>query len=188
MAGCVYFIRQGIDGCIKIGWSIGDASERMVNLQTGNAEPLILMGSVAAESQLAEREWHARFDAHRRRGEWFWPHSDLLEAIEFATRAPPAPEPEPLTFQRQVAEKPIVMAVNRGHLLLACWLSSRNISTAELAEKAGIALSTLTPELLRETPMSETTAARIEAVTGLRATDLLGAPGSPFENQTWVAA
>ena len=33
-----------------------------------------------------EAEWHMRFDNLRVRGEWFIPHSELLDAIREATR------------------------------------------------------------------------------------------------------
>lgn len=84
--GCVYFLRCGESGPIKIGWAL-DETRRRHHLQTGHHEKLMLLASVPG-TRLNEGQWHARFAHLRLRGEWFRPAPELLAAI--AALSPPS--------------------------------------------------------------------------------------------------
>lgn len=72
----IYFVQSEHGGEIKIGRA-DDVAKRLVGLQTGRADKLVLLaatqGSVAQEKAL-----HARFAAHRAKGEWFHQCDDLV--------------------------------------------------------------------------------------------------------------
>lgn len=76
----IYFIRQGEDGPVKIGFArdAGAVDTRLRTFQTGHSETLHLLGmrpgDLADEAAL-----HQRFAAARLRGEWFEPTAELLE-------------------------------------------------------------------------------------------------------------
>lgn len=72
LVGFVYFIQQGDDGPIKIGFSDTETGVelRRRTLQTGNPEPLIVRKVVSGGTSL-ERELHERFARWRLQGEWF---------------------------------------------------------------------------------------------------------------------
>src|ERR1700722_19951266 len=78
-----YFIQQGTDGPIKIGYTDIGVRMRLTQLQTGNPEKLNLLlelpGSLEDEELL-----HQRFENYRIRGEWFHPAHTLLQFIEKA--------------------------------------------------------------------------------------------------------
>lgn len=75
----IYFI--GSDGGpIKIGYT-KDITIRLRDLRLANALPLSLLASTNGRTKL-EREYHARFAAHRLHGEWFAPHPDILAEID----------------------------------------------------------------------------------------------------------
>jgi hypothetical protein len=46
MSGCTYFVRAGIRGAIKIGYTSGDPEARLSQLQTGCPHPLRLIGVI----------------------------------------------------------------------------------------------------------------------------------------------
>lgn len=66
----IYFVRQDRTDLVKIGYTYSDPSRRLSDLQTGQADPLRLMG-LADGDEVTERNWHARFASSRVRGEWF---------------------------------------------------------------------------------------------------------------------
>jgi len=77
--GVVYFI-GGDAGPVKIGFA-ENAERRLIGLQTGNPAKLGILATTAG-SEATEREYHARFAAHRLNGEWFDRHPDILAEIE----------------------------------------------------------------------------------------------------------
>jgi hypothetical protein len=85
--GNIYFIRNS-RGHVKVGWTSGDPAVRMKALQTGESEPLKLMGwIVGSESQ--ERAIHVQFAAYRTAGggtEWFFMRDELKEFIDEALK------------------------------------------------------------------------------------------------------
>lgn len=64
----IYFIGPE-NGPVKIGFAV-NLSKRLRDLELANAYPLKVWASVEASPAL-EREYHARFAAHRLHGEWF---------------------------------------------------------------------------------------------------------------------
>jgi hypothetical protein len=78
----IYFVRHGRTGPIKIG--IADRPHaRFQTLQSAHFEQLYLLGMVEG-TEVAEQLWHARFEEHRIRGEWYHPAPELLAEIEKA--------------------------------------------------------------------------------------------------------
>ena len=64
----IYVISDGEH--YKIGYTAGKPRERLKTLQTGNPDPLVLLGARDGGAEL-ERAFHRRFHANRYRGEWF---------------------------------------------------------------------------------------------------------------------
>ena len=75
----VYFIASET-GPIKIGIAANPPS-RLSTLQTGHHEKLRLLVTCEGGEE-REKEYHRRFAAHRRHGEWFERHPDILAEIE----------------------------------------------------------------------------------------------------------
>ena len=76
---CVYFIRSGTCGPVKIGTAL-DVESRRRTLQTGNPERLTVIRTEPGDAT-RERELHERFASCRIAGEWFAPTADLLAYI-----------------------------------------------------------------------------------------------------------
>lgn len=76
----VYFIQSGTTGPIKIGYSAGPPGRRLAALQTGHPEPLRLLATIEGGRE-TEINLHRRFAAHRKTGEWFEPHPDVIQFI-----------------------------------------------------------------------------------------------------------
>lgn len=74
---CVYF--AGCGGRVKIGWS-SRVGSRLADLQTGNPEPIRLLG-VLPGGRLKERQLHEKFADVRLSGEWFTLTPDLIAYI-----------------------------------------------------------------------------------------------------------
>ena len=77
----VYFIRQGIDGPIKIGKSLNPKS-RLKTLQTANPIPLSII-LIIPEYFYKEELIQEKFRKYRISGEWFHPAKELLDFIEY---------------------------------------------------------------------------------------------------------
>ncbi len=78
-ATLVYFIQQGENGPIKIGYSSNPA-KRLQTLSTASPYPLRILKVVAGGKTL-EQEFHARFMSCQLEGEWFAPDDTLLDFI-----------------------------------------------------------------------------------------------------------
>ena len=76
----IYFIRSGKKVPIKIGYTDGDADQRLASLQTGNPFELNLLGCISGDME-RERLIHKKFEDYRVRGEWFRATSELLSLI-----------------------------------------------------------------------------------------------------------
>ena len=104
--GLIYFVRQGQNGPVKIGWST-DVRKRLVHIQTYNPEKLQCLG-VMEGSARDEHALHRRFRDHHIHGEWFRPAPELMEFIghakpfvaEIVTVGPQWISKEPLPFPR----------------------------------------------------------------------------------------
>lgn len=88
---CVYFIRAGAVGAIKIGTTRGNPHARLRDLQTGNPEPLVLLAAMPGGPDV-ERGLHERFADSRLTGEWFRPTERLLGFVEGVAAACEMPE------------------------------------------------------------------------------------------------
>jgi hypothetical protein len=78
--GRVYFIQQGDEGAIKIGYST-TPEKRLQTLKTASPYPLRLL-KVIEGGKILEKELHLRFAALHIDGEWFNPNPELLEFIQ----------------------------------------------------------------------------------------------------------
>ena len=75
----VYFMRLGEAGPIKIGHSV-NIKERLAVIQVNNPY-LITLLTVVDGGFSKERELHKLFKDHKIYGEWFYPHTDILNYI-----------------------------------------------------------------------------------------------------------
>lgn len=75
----VYFIQQGDNGPIKIGYS-ADPHKRLQSLSTASPYPLRLL-KVIDGGWMLEQTLHRRFAEHQLEGEWFAPAPELLAFI-----------------------------------------------------------------------------------------------------------
>jgi len=76
----IYFIQQGADGPIKIGYTTGTISIRVNQIQTACHEKLTLLGTMDGDAN-KKRLLHAFFHAHKLHGEWFEPAPMVLNYI-----------------------------------------------------------------------------------------------------------
>jgi hypothetical protein len=84
----VYFVRQDVDGLIKIGFA-SNIRARVCSFQTANPSPLRFLGAVIGAGLDDEAALHARFADLRARREWFRPGAELLAFIASTHGAPP---------------------------------------------------------------------------------------------------
>lgn len=78
--GQVYFIQQGSDGPIKIGFTT-NIEQRLKNLQTGSPFPLALLVCVPG-SEANEATLHRALKNHHLQLEWFANSREVLFIIE----------------------------------------------------------------------------------------------------------
>lgn len=79
LIGLIYIIRQRNTNYFKIGWTEQkkglsekqSVENRVVSLQTGNPEPLDIVGYFKASGTKTEKTIHSVFNSKRRTGEWF---------------------------------------------------------------------------------------------------------------------
>src|SRR4030042_3547253 len=76
----IYFIQEGINGSIKIGFS-NNPHKRLSTLQTSSSKSLYLIAVLEGDNT-KEQELHNKFIEYRDRGEWFLPHTDILNFID----------------------------------------------------------------------------------------------------------
>jgi len=78
----IYFIQQGEDGPIKIGYTNNkDVKQRLQGLQVGNAIKLRVITTIEGDESY-EEALHNKFDKYRLQGEWFEASEELLYHIE----------------------------------------------------------------------------------------------------------
>lgn len=75
----IYFIQDTLTCHIKIGFTDGDPDARLRALQTGNPNPLVLLGTSQGDLE-DEQDLHRRFSEWRVQGEWFKPAKAVIEA------------------------------------------------------------------------------------------------------------
>lgn len=171
MLGSLYFIQEGEAGAIKIGWTTNDPERRRDNLQIGNSDQLRLIAIVPDVSQEVEFEWHARFRAHQKRSEWFFPVATLLSAI--AEQTPP---PGRETAPTHIAVVQVSETVHPNVVPLLAWLRSQRLRQTHFAPKLGISNGHMSKLLRGKAGLSAGLAKQIELATGgsVKAAALLG--------------
>lgn len=80
----VYFVQSVNGGPVKIGRTASDVRKRLMSLQTGRADKLII---IATTDGFSEKEVHERFRPWRISGEWFLPSATMLQWIQAHARA-----------------------------------------------------------------------------------------------------
>lgn len=91
----VYFIQEGTDGPIKIGFTASNPRARMLALQTGNAKLLRLVAATCGTQQ-DEQHLHERFASLRMQGEWFRAAPELVgfvNGVSWSERNIDLPDP-----------------------------------------------------------------------------------------------
>jgi len=78
--GFVYFIQEGINGKIKIGYS-SNPHERLKSHQTSNSNRLRILGIIEGNLE-SEQLIQKRFEKYKVTGEWYEPVDSLLTFIE----------------------------------------------------------------------------------------------------------
>jgi len=81
----VYFIQQGKDGPVKIGFTKKEPLKRLYSLQTANPKPLRLLLSLTGDFEL-ERLIHKKLAHLRLRGEWFEFCPEMVTFIEVCSK------------------------------------------------------------------------------------------------------
>ena len=76
----IYFIQEGLEGNIKIGFS-NKPAERLKTLQTSHSRTLRLLLTIEGNEK-DEKNLHAKFSRFRLKGEWFEPNEEILVYIE----------------------------------------------------------------------------------------------------------
>jgi len=79
----IYFIQSEHGGSIKIGQA-DDVARRLQGLQTGRPDRLVLLSAFIATVS-DERRLHEALSKHRDKGEWFYPHPDVMTAVAAAS-------------------------------------------------------------------------------------------------------
>lgn len=153
MIGCLYFLQEGKDGAIKIGWTESeDASKRLAQARLWNYRDVTLLATLTGYED-SEKLWHSRFAKYRLAREWFSPHPELLAAIEAA-------KAEPVTFRVASSARCTTEDVRR-------WIADNGMTIKAFAQEMGYNPSTISGAL-SDGPLSTLTlrmAGRIEAVT-----------------------
>lgn len=75
----VYFCTDGLR--IKIGYTEQDVNKRIKDLQTACSAPISLLATIPGHRK-TESALHKRFKPYRKNGEWFDPHTELVQYIE----------------------------------------------------------------------------------------------------------
>lgn len=164
MIGHVYFIQEGSDGAIKIGWTKADPIARMNTLACGNSNKLNLLGWLIDHPD-SEKAWHIKFKACRKHGEWFWPTTELVAEIRHALETHETPASRIVLFAEPITASELYL-----------WIKKNKKTVSAFADEIGYSASYL-GEYLRGgwVRMSPRLANRIETATGgeLKALSLL---------------
>lgn len=88
--GNVYFILAPHSLSVKIGYTSNGCALRLLQLQTGTPEPLVLLGYMPADERYTEMFLHEHFRELRIRGEWFQFNHCIADFVRWACekRAP----------------------------------------------------------------------------------------------------
>lgn len=84
----VYFIQQGKDGPIKIGFTQSESlKNRLAQLQTASAKPLHVLARFAGDVEY-EKQLHEQFKKYRLEGEWFEPSEEIMDFLGLKEQNP----------------------------------------------------------------------------------------------------
>jgi len=83
----IYFIRAKGSGAVKIGFTDGDPRRRLSQLQTGNHEPLELIGTSHGD-KADESYIHEVLHKYHLNGEWFEGHADVIDYVKKSCHRP----------------------------------------------------------------------------------------------------
>jgi len=160
MLGTLYFLQEGEQGPVKIGWTSGKPALRLTAMQVGNSAVLRFLGTLPGPPDI-EQGWHERFAHARKRSEWFFPTPELLEAIAAACAEDP-PTPEVITAPATSQD-------------VLDWVKASDMSLIEFAKKLNYTPAHVAYCLNSSFGVSPRMAYRIERLTGgvLRAEALL---------------
>ena len=76
----IYFIQEGRNGAIKIGYSNDNVKKRLEVMQSATSKPLHLIGTIEGTME-QEKALHSIFNPYIIRGEWFEPHPKLISYL-----------------------------------------------------------------------------------------------------------
>lgn len=167
--GYVYFIREGRDGPVKIGWTQNDPERRRDNLQIGNSRKLHLIGFISDVPESVETEWHQKYSDTHIRGEWFFPTGLLLRAIDAA-----CPKVEVRAEAVQVPSPTQSPEPNLAPLVE--WMARNGVRQIGLCRITGLSTGYVSQIFAGARPLNLGVARRFEVATNgaVRAADLLG--------------
>jgi DNA-binding transcriptional regulator YdaS (Cro superfamily) len=151
--GSVYFFRAGESGPVKIGWTAASPRARLMALQPGCWEQLIVIGHIPGQPIEVERQWHARFAELRLVGEWFTPAPHLLRAIALAVAVTPPVKIVSLVQPKTNAD-------------VRQWMARKGLDYEGLAALLGFSVPHVRNALNRWVPPAARMCVRIERVTG----------------------
>lgn len=90
----IYFIQDSGSLLIKIGFTQGESSKRLKELQTGNSSQLVLLTTMRGDKE-TESHLHDLFASARERGEWFRPVPELIRFVLTAGKTLSGPSLSP---------------------------------------------------------------------------------------------
>jgi hypothetical protein len=88
----IYFMQTGTEGLVKIGKST-DVNFRIETIQSWEPSALHIIRTLDAPDWV-ERWLHRQFAPHRKRGEWFKFHPDMLTIVPQENKPLPQPKPK----------------------------------------------------------------------------------------------
>lgn len=115
----IYFIQEGTQGPIKIGYTSRCPVKRMSYIQSSNPRKLRLVGVINNATEVTEKSLHDMFENENIRGEWFHASTVLIDYIN-------------KNSSQHIPYKP-----KRREGELREWLKSNNITQGAFAKRIG---------------------------------------------------
>ena len=78
----IYFIQEGKNGSLKIGYSRNNIKRRLSQFQVSSSRDLYLLCFIDGDIGM-EKRIHNTFHSIKDRGEWFHPYPHLIEYIKY---------------------------------------------------------------------------------------------------------
>lgn len=141
MTGCVYFVEEGADGPIKIGFTSTSATDRLIDLQRGNSRALTLIGLIPDCDRQDELSWHKRFKKNRLNGEWFSRTPELVASIH-----------QHALMGDEMREEMVALDwIPRQAIAIVDWATETGRTIESLAEEIGVSVAQLNRALVSRT-------------------------------------